>query len=488
MDALLLSRIQFGLSVGIHFLFPVSTLGLAFFIVLAEGFYLKTAKEVYRHVSALAVKVLGLIFAMGVATGIIMPFAFGTNWGNFVNFASSVFGIHLTIEAIVAFLLESVFLGVLMFGRKRVGPKLYFVAAFLVFFGSHLSGFIIISANSWMQTPFHSLATLSSGVPLAAVDGFHLDKLADGSYKVVMDDVLKVIFNPSTGIRFVHTVAACWLCGAVIMAAVAGWFHLKHKQTEVSRKTFSIAAVVGLVTALAMPVLGHTHIMNVLEWQPTKNAAMEGIFKTQEGAPLYALAVVDTEKRETSGFGLPYMLSFFEGFRFDTKVAGLDDVLAEGQAGQAQNPPVDAYKAYAPPVQTIFQTFRVMIFMGVFMIVGMLLGVYFVWRKQWRHKWLWRVALVMVPMPYLAVETGWITAEIGRQPWIVYGLLKTKDAVSAIPGEYVAFSLAIFVLVYCSLGFLLAKWLPRIIKEGLEEHAASSPELAVEAAPAKAGK
>lgn len=485
MDALILSRIQFGLTIGVHFLFPVTTLGLAFFIVLAEGLFLKTKKDVYKQISTMAVKVLGLIFAMGVATGIIMPFAFGTNWGNFVTFAGSVFGIHLTVEAIFAFLLESVFLGVLLFGRNRVGPKLYFLAAFFVFFGSHLSGFIIISANSWMQTPFHSLATLSTGIPVPAIDGFHLAQLADGSYKVVMDDVLKVIFNPSVGIRFAHVVAACWLCGAVLIAGITAWYHLRHKQTQASRVAYTMAAVVGLITAFSMPVLGHTHIMEVLKWQPAKNAAMEGIFKTQNGAPLWSIAVADTEKRETRGIPLPYLLSFFESFNFTAEVKGLDDVLAEGKAGQAQTPPIDAYKAYEPPVQSIFQLFRTMIYMGSFMMLGMLLSVFFIWRKQWNHKWMWWVMIVMIPMPYIAVETGWITAEMGRQPWIVYGLMKTSDAVSIIPPAYAGFSLIIFVLVYISLGFLLAKWLPRIIRESLEEHIGNSPEIIVEATPAK---
>jgi cytochrome d ubiquinol oxidase subunit I len=473
MDVLLLSRVQFALSIGIHFLFPVTTLGLAFYIVVSEGLFLKTGREWYRRVSALGVKILAFIFAMGVATGIIMPFAFGTNWANFVSFANAVFGIHLTVEVIVAFMLESVFLGVLLFGRKRVSKGLYFVSALMVFLGSHFSAFLILSANSWLQTPFHSLETLMSGIPRAEIDGFHLVTLADGGGRLVMDDVAKVIFNPSAPIRFFHTVTACWLCGAVVMAAACGWHWRKHPQAAAARQGFVLAVAIGIVTAIAQPLLGHQHIMTVLRWQPTKNAAMEGIFKTQRGAPLYALGWVDETARKTYALGMPYALSFLESWDINGEVQGLDDILALGKTQQSASPG-GSILAESPPVQPVFQAFHLMVMAGVLMIGGMALALVTIIRKKSLSRLTGMVLMALVPLPYVAVEAGWIGAEIGRQPWIIYGLQKTADGVSLLPVEYVGFSLVVLGLVWIALGVLLVKFLPRIIREGLERELAGT--------------
>jgi cytochrome d ubiquinol oxidase subunit I len=468
MDTLLLSRIQFGLSAGIHFIMPVTTLGLAFYITVCEGLFLKTGRELYRRISTLGVRILAFVFALGVATGIILPFAFGSNWSNFVSFASSVFGVHLTIETVVAFMLESVFLGVLLFGRERVGKTTYFLAALMVFLGSHLSAFFIISANSWLQTPFHSLETLAAGIPQAGIDGFHLVQLADGSSRIVMDDVGKVIFNPSTVVRFLHTITACWLCGAVVMAAVAASHLRRHPAAPTARKALGIALAIGIVTALAQPVIGHQQIMTVLTWQPAKDAAMEGIFQTQKGAPLYALGIVDETRRTTYGIGMPFGLSFLETFRLDGEVKGLDDVLAEGQANPNGNPNGN-WKSFAPPVQAVFQLFHLMVTAGILLIAGLALAVFFHVRKLPFTPWLGRILIALVPLPYIAVEAGWINAEIGRQPWIIFGLLPTAQGVSVLPVEYVGFSLVLLCVVWLTLAALAVRWLPGVIRDGLAE-------------------
>jgi len=447
----LLSRIQFAMSVGFHFLFPVTTLGLTFYIVLVEGFYLKTGQELYRKISTFAVKILAFIFALGVATGLLMPFAFGTNWGRFVDYVGAVFGVHLTIETLVAFTMETVFLGVLLFGRSKVSKGAYFAAAFLVFLGSHLSGFFIIAANSWLQTPFHSAETLASGVPIAAIDGFAIE-----NGRIVMTDVGKVIFNPSTLVRFAHTVAACWLCGAVFMGASAGWHLLKNRDNQPARKAFSIAVVIGLVTAILMPVLGHEHIVIANEWQPVKMAAMEGVYNTQTHATLYGFAVTNPETQRTSGIGFPGMLSMLDGFSFDTEVRGLNEFP----------------KAEWPPVNIIFQSFRVMVFAGVIMLVVLALAALFLIRSRKTHAdapdWLLHACFWILPLPYLAVEFGWMSAEIGRQPWIVFHLQKTADAASVLPAGYVVFSLVILVLVYTALAVLAFRFIPRIVREELK--------------------
>ena len=481
--AYILSRIQFGLTVGVHFLFPVTTLGLTFFILIAESIYVRNGDDRYRQISTIGIKFLGMVFAMGVATGIILPFAFGTNWAGFVLFAGGIFGVHLTLEAVLAFMLESVFLAVLLFGRERVSRRIYLLSAFFVFLGSHLSGFFIISANSWMQTPFHSLETLASGIPVAAIDGFHLEQVIDGTSRVitsaaqiasgvertvVLDSVWKIIFNPSAVIRFVHTIFACWLTGASIFAAIAAGLFLKGRNPEVARTTFRLAVVVGLITSLSMPLLGHAHIMRTLKWQPTKDAAMEGIFSTQNGAPLYALGWVDPETRTTHALGLPWGLSFLETGRFDSPVEGLDDIVAEGQAHMAEDG-TDRYKAYAPPVQTTFQAFHLMVFIGIVLIGMFGAGAWVVSRRKWEiDGWIWKLFIIVLPFPYIATEAGWIGAEIGRQPWVVYGLLLTRHGMSPIPAAYVLFSLIVFCLVYISLFFILAKWIPSMIKESLE--------------------
>jgi len=469
--------------VGTHFLFPVATLGVTFFILVCQILYLRSDNTLYSDISQVGIKLLGIVFAMGVATGIILPFAFGTNWGNFVEFAGSVFGIHLTIEAVLAFMLESVFLGVLLFGRHKVGKKMYALSAFLVFLGAHFSGFIIISANSWMQTPFHSLKTLSSGIPIPAIDGFHLEQITSAGTQViqspaqlvkgaplhiVMDSVWKVVFNPSAGIRFWHTTSACWLTGAVIFIAISAYLILKKHRIELARKTFSIAIIIGFVTALAQPILGHAHIMETLKWQPVKDAAMEGIFKTQKGAPLYALGWVNEKERKTYALGMPKALSFLESFNLNSEVRGLDDLLAEGNQHLQKNH-TDEYKAYSPPVAATFQTFHIMVLIGIILLGVFAFGLWIIKKQKWElPPWIWKVYLFILPLPFIAVETGWITVEIGRQPWIVYGLMKTADGLSPIPSQYVMFSLSIFVLVYISLFVILAKWLPRILKEATE--------------------
>ncbi len=482
--AFLLSRIQFGLSVGYHFLFPATTLGLTFLILLSESLHLKSKDVTYRRITEFSVKLLTIVFALGVATGIIMPFAFGTNWARFVEFAGSVFGIHLTLEAVIAFMLEAFFLGVLLFGRNKVGPKVYWLAAFLVFLGSHLSGFFILSANSWMQAPFHSLATLASGIPIPAVDGFHLEQTIAGgtaalvssstqlvpgsSIRVVMDDVLKILFNPTTGIRVLHTTTASWATASVVFLVVAAWLFRKGQKTDIAKKIFKMAVILGAITSLLLPVFGHEHIMQVAKWQPVKSSAMEGIFKTQTEAPLYVIGVMDEEKRQTYGIGVPYMLSVLEGWNINAVVQGVDDLTAQGKAGLATNQ--DAHLRYEPPMQPLFQAFHLMVMAGVTMIGGFLAALWILWKKKWDlPRWVWTAFMFMLPLPYLAVELGWMVAEVGRQPWIVYGLMKTESGLSPIPREYVIFSLSLFVLVYIILSLIAAKWIPRIAREALIE-------------------
>ena len=478
---LAVSRIQFALSVGVHFLFPATSLGIALFIVIFEVAYVRTGDELYKKLSKLAIKLFGLVFALGVATGLLLPFLFGTNWGGFVEFAGGVFGIQLTLEAVIAFMIESIFLGVLLFGRDRVSKGVYLFSAVAVFIGAHISGFFIVSANSWMQTPFHSIENLAAGIPVSGVDGFILQQtLADGSIRqvtsaaqmaeggiirVVMTDVLKILFNPTAVMRFLHTIVACWITGAVFFTGVSAYYILKKKHNRASRKIFSIAMIVGVITTVAQPFIGHEHIIQTKHWQPVKNAAMEGIFETTEGAALIATGWVDVENRKTYGIPIPYMLSLLEEWNFTARVEGLDEYLERGHTEDIE------HLKYEPDIQLTFQSFHAMVAMGIFMIFIYWLALYVVRKKKWDAKpWVWKTMLVMVPMPYIAVTAGWFTAEAGRQPWIVFGLLKTEDALSHIPASYAIFALVILILIYISVIYILAKWLPRLIRDGLAEY------------------
>ena len=450
--ATILSRIQYGVSLGTHFIFPPTTLGLSLFILLAESFYLKTKKDVYRDLSSFAVRILTLVFALGVATGLTLPVTLGTNWAQFSKISGSVFGVQLAVEAVVAFTLESVFIGVLFFGRKKVKPGLYWLSTLLVFLGSHFSAFIIIAANSWMQTP--------AGVVFDPTTG-----------KLLMDNWLAMNFNPSTLLRFTHTIAASWLVGCFLLFAIAAWFMYKGRETVAANKMMSIAGVVALVSAIALPILGHASVLEIEKYQPIKGAAMEGVYKSTTDAPLYALGWVDEKDQKVIGIPLPGMLSFFYDFSFDYRVRGLDEL--------APNP------ADRPPVQSEFQTFRIMVLVGSILIVVLILGLYFHRKGTLTRKKKSLLTIVAcTPLPYIGVETGWITAEIGRQPWTIYpdpaiGFpgLRTADAVTqGLNPSYVLFSLIFFSLVYIVIFVVFFRFLPTIINKGITPGTEPLPE------------
>lgn len=446
--SLILSRIQFAMSAGYHFIFPPTTLGLSFFILLAETFHWVTGKDSYRKLTAFAVRLLALVFALGVATGLLLPFMFGMNWGEFAKHAGALFGVQLAVEATVAFTLESVFIGVLFFGRDKLKPFWYWLAALLVFFGSHLSGFIIIAANSWLQTP----------------DGFKAVTDATGHVtRVVMDDFFKFNFNPSTGIRFLHVVCGSWMVGAFLLVACAAWY-LKHdKDTQLAKTLMTIAGTVALITAAAQPLIGHLSTLQIEDTQPAKSAAMEGVFESKSNADLYAFGWVDEKNRKVDGLPLPGMLSFFYTFDFNYKVRGLDDpwVLKHG----------------APPVQPVFQNFRIMVLCGSIALGTILLAMIFHFRGTLARKkkaltWLIYTAI----LPYLAVVTGWFTAEIGRQPYLIFPVdavgypgLKTTDALTRnLDQGFVWFSLIAYAAVYVVCTIVFLRFVPVIVKKGLE--------------------
>jgi cytochrome d ubiquinol oxidase subunit I len=434
MDPVLLSRIQFGLVAGFHFIFPPTTFGLTFIILILETLYLKHNKELYKKLSSFLIKILGLVFVLGVATGIVLEFAFGNNWSEYSRLVGDIFGAPLAAEGIFAFFLESVFLGVLLFGRNRVSKKAYWVAAFMVFFGAHLSGLWILIANSWMQTPA----------------GF---KIVEG--RAILTNFFQAAINHSTIIRFIHTVIAGWITGSLLVAGISAWYLLKNRHIEYAKTLLRIALIIFIPTAMLQLFTGHGHSVQVAKTQPEKMAAYEALWETQEGAPLALFGIPDARAQKTYFYiGIPKMLSFLVHFNPKAEVKGLNEF------------PEDEW----PPVFLSFVSYHIMICLGMLFIVIALAGSYLALRKKlWDSKWYLRVLLYSIPLPYLANEFGWIGAEVGRQPWVVYRVLRTADAASVVvPAGQILFTLIMFGLIYTFLFLIFVRVLIKFVKQGPE--------------------
>jgi cytochrome d ubiquinol oxidase subunit I len=435
MDAVLLSRIQFALTVGFHFLFPPLTLGLSLIILIFESTHLRKKDELYRSLTDFFVKILGLVFVIGTASGVVMEFSFGMNWSNYSRMVGDIFGAPLAAEGIFAFFLESVFLGILVFGRNRVSKKAYWTSAFLVFFGAHLSGLWIIIANSWMQTPA----------------GFALE-----GGRAVLKDFFAAAVNHSTVIRFAHTVVASWITGSFLVAGVSAWYLLKKRHLDYAKIALKTAIIILLITSLGELGLGHIHSVQVGNTQPAKLAAFEALYETRAGAPLALFGLPDGGKQKTClQIGVPKMLSFLMHFDFNSTIKGLNEFPKDER----------------PPVFLPFVSYHIMILLGVLFIVISVTSVFLlVKNKIWDKNWLLRILVFSIPLPNLANQFGWIAAEVGRQPWAVYGVLRTSDAASVVvPPAQILFSLFMFGLIYLLLFVVFVKILLKIVKKGIDE-------------------
>ena len=435
MDAVLLAKIQFGFTAGFHFLFPPTTFGLTFIILIIESLYLKTNEELYKRISSFLIKILSVVFVMGVATGIVLEFAFGNNWAEYSRMVGDIFGAPLAAEGVFAFFLESVFLGILVFGRTRISKKAYWWSAFFVFFGSHLSGVWIIIANSWMQTPA----------------GY---KIEGG--RAMLTNFFEATFNPSTVERYVHTVAAGWITGSLVAAGIAAWYLLKKRYVEFAKPLLRVSLTMFIVISILQLGLGHAHSIQVAKTQPEKMAAFEALWESQEGAPMAIFAIPDeAQQKNHSYIGIPKLLSTLIYFDPNAKVLGLNEF-----------PEDDRPKVFIP-----FAAYHIMILLGVVFIGTSLIGIWlFVRKRIYEARWYLKLLLFLIPFPYIANETGWVAAEVGRQPWAVYKVLKTADAVSIpVPAGNILLSLILFIVVY---GFIAAVGIPiilRLIRKGPEE-------------------
>ena len=417
MDVLTLSRIQFGATIAFHYIYPPLSIGLGVMLVLMEGAWLRTGNNLYHQMARFWTKVFALTFAIGVATGIVMEFEFGTNWATYSRFVGDVFGSALAAEGIFAFFLESGFLAVLLFGWDKVGRKLHFFSTCMVALGAHFSAVWIVVANSWMQTPA----------------GYHI--VGEGMHaRAEITDFWQLVFNPSMLDRLFHTICGAWCAGSFVVVSVSAWYLLKGKHLEFARKSLKVGLTVALVSTLLQAVTGHKSAQGLEKNQPAKLAAFEGLYETTSNASLVLLGWPDERNEKVSGISAPGMLSLLTHNNFHTPVIGLHEFKPEDR----------------PPVTASFLFFHAMVGIGVTLIGVAALG-FLYFRKGTLHerRWLLWILVFSVLGPQLANQLGWFAAEVGRQPWIVYGLMRTPDGLSAVvKANVVLSSLILFTLIY----------------------------------------
>ncbi|HEX9769888.1 MAG TPA: cytochrome ubiquinol oxidase subunit I [Kiloniellales bacterium] len=412
--AALLARLQFAFTVAFHIVFPALTIGLASYLAVLEALWLWRGRETFIALYRYWLKVFALTFGMGVVSGVVMSYQFGTNWGPFADATGPVLGPLLGYEVLTAFFLEAGFLGVMLFGMDRVGRGLHFFATCMVAVGTLISAFWILSANSWMQTPA----------------GY---ALRDGQF--VPADWWAVVFNPSFPYRLVHMVLAAYLTTAFVVGAVGAFHLLRDRSNDAARVMFSMAMWMAALVAPIQLVAGDLHGLNTLAHQPAKIAAMEGHWETRRGAPLILFGWPDMAAEKTRyEIAVPKLGSLILTHAWEGEVRGLKSWSAEDR----------------PNSTVIFWSFRVMVGLGLLMILVGLIGLYLRWRRRlYDMRWFHRFACLMGPTGFIAIIAGWITTEVGRQPYVVYGLMRTADARSPIDAPAVAGSLGAFIVVYC---------------------------------------
>jgi cytochrome d ubiquinol oxidase subunit I len=435
MDPVLLARIQFGLTVSFHYIYPPLSIGLGVILVFMEGLYLKTGNPLFQQMTRFWVRIFGLTFALGVATGIVMEFQFGTNWSNYSRFVGDVFGSALAAEGIFAFFLESGFLAILLFGWDKVSPRMHMFSTVMVALGAHFSAVWIVVADSWMQTPA----------------GYHI---VQGALRprAEITDFWAMVFNPSAMIRLSHTLLGAWQAAAFLVLSVSAFYLLRRQHLEFAKASMRIGLLVGVLASLGSFLTGHESALVVAKHQPAKLAAMEGHYPASAPGALSLFGYVDEESERTIGPKIPGMLSF----------------LVHGDSTK----PLTGLKAFPkedrPPVAPVFQAYHAMVGIGMGLIGLVLLGTLFWWRGTlWETRWLLWLFVFAVLGPQAANQLGWFTAEVGRQPWIVYGLMRTADGISpTVTAAQILTSIAMFTVIYLGLFILFVYLLDQKIRHG----------------------
>lgn len=432
LDPILLARIQFAFTVSFHIIFPAFTIGLASWLAVVEWRWLKTGEKVYEEIYRQWVKIFAVTFGMGVVSGIVMSYQFGTNWSVFSDKIGNVLGPLLGYEVLTAFFLEASFLGIMLFGMNRVSKKMHFASTVIVAAGTVVSAFWILSANSWMQTP----------------QGFEIR--SDGLFYPT--SWLAIIFNPSFVYRLLHMVTAAYLTTGFVVGGVAAFYLLKKKHEKHARIMLGMAMVMAIFVAPAQLVIGDLHGLNTLEHQPAKVAAMEGIWETEKGAALRVWGWPDEKAEVTKyAFEIPKAASYVLTHKADGEIKGLKEWKKEDR----------------PPVAIVFWSFRVMVFLGMMMILTGLIGLFLYFRgKLFTTKWFQRWCIAVSPSGFIAVLAGWFVTEIGRQPFTVYGVLRTSHSTSPVIGEYIALSLLAFIIVYAIVFGAGVYYIFKLIKGG----------------------
>ncbi|BAU48834.1 cytochrome D ubiquinol oxidase subunit I [Sulfurifustis variabilis] len=432
-DATLLSRIQFGFTLGFHILFPTLTIGLSGFLVILHGAWLYTAREEYLRLYRFWLKIFALGFGTGVVSGIVLSFEFGMNFARFSQATGNVLGPLLGYEVLMAFFLEASFLPIMLFGWGRVGPRLHFLATVMVALGTFLSAFWILAANSWMHTPA----------------GF---ELRDGVFYV--RDWWSVVFNPSFPYRLAHMLMASLLTAAFVIAGVSAWHLRRGVHAALARRALAVSILSAAVFAPAQILIGDLHGLQVARDQPVKVAAMEALWETTEAAPFVLVGWPD-EAREANRFAveIPYAASLILTHSPTGRVPGLDQAQA----------------ADRPHVPTVFFSFRVMLAIGFYFLFVAWTGLVLWWRgRLYDRAWFQRLCIAAIPLGFVAVIAGWLVVEVGRQPWVVHGMLRTADAASALEPSAVAGSLTLFVLAYLVLLGAFLAFAFRLASQGPE--------------------
>ncbi|WP_368897796.1 cytochrome ubiquinol oxidase subunit I [Proteus mirabilis] len=431
-----LARIQFAFTVSFHIIFPAITIGLASFLAVLEGLWLKTRNKDYLALFHFWSKIFAVNFAMGVVSGLVMAYQFGTNWSFFSDFAGSITGPLLTYEVLTAFFLEAGFLGVMLFGWNKVGEKLHFFATCMVALGTLMSTFWILASNSWMQTPL----------------GFEIV-----NNQVVPVDWLAVIFNPSFPYRLAHMGVAAFLASAFFIAASASWHLLKGNKTSAMKKMLSMSIWIILILAPIQALIGDMHGLNTLKHQPAKIAAIEGHWQNNPGeaTPLILFGIPNMDEEKTKyALQIPYLGSLILTHSLDKQVPALKEFPKDDR----------------PNSLIVFWSFRIMVGLGMLMI---LVGVWGTWlrykKKLYQSNLFLRFTFLMAPSGLIAILAGWFTTEVGRQPWVVYGIQRTRDAVSAHGEMHMSISLLIFFIVYGSVFGIGYAYMLKLIRKGAPE-------------------
>ncbi|MQB46208.1 cytochrome ubiquinol oxidase subunit I [Rhizobium sp. ICMP 5592] len=433
LTALELARIQFGFTISFHIIFPAITIGLASYLAVLEGLWLWKKDAVYRDLYHFWSQIFAVNFAMGVVSGLVMAYQFGTNWSYFSAFAGSITGPLLTYEVLTAFFLEAGFLGVMLFGWNKVGPGLHFLATIMVAIGTLISTTWILASNSWMQTP----------------QGF---EIVDG--RVIPVDWLKVIFNPSFPYRLAHMTVAAYLATALFVAASGAWHVLNGRATAATRTMLSMALWMVLIVAPLQIAIGDAHGLNTLEHQPAKIAAMEGHWENKPGesVPLILFGWPDMQAEMTRyAIEIPYLGSLILTHDLNGRIPGLKEFAPEDR----------------PNSTIVFWSFRVMVGLGMLMLLLGVSGLWIRWRRQlFDTPWFLRFAILMGPAGLIAILAGWFTTEIGRQPWIVYGVMRTKDAVSNHSALTLSTTLVVFIVMYVAVFGTGISYMLKLVAKG----------------------